>query len=268
MFASNNIEFVSEQKAFGNEAEDYFSSRITTALPDCIIKSNVIVLSSTGACEIDNIIQYKNKLFIVEIKNWKGEIEQNSSEFITRKRDKYTNEIHTNTLKSPFGQVKRQINLLKQLTNSNPWINPIIYFNNAECVIADRTVEWFTDIDSVVDYIVNDGKSTSYHEITKCINNCREADFVYSPSIFGERSCRCLIDDLSIKRICNGLEAKSIYKISIHHHFSYDDVNIYLRSGQMIHTTVDNETLIITDTTGKHNHYNLCKIETIIIGKR
>ena len=267
-FARNNVGFVSEQKAFGNEAENIFSSQIERMLPGCSIKSNVIVSLPVGTCEIDNLVQYKNKLFIIEIKNWKGDIIQNGDEFISRKQDKYTNEIHIKSVKSPFAQVKRQIKLLKQLTDSNPWINPIVYFNNTDNIHADKTVAWFTDIHGVIDYIVNGGNESYYKEIKKCFDRCREADLIYSSVLYGKRNCHCLIDDSSIKRICNGVSASDIIKIDVLHHFSYDTIKIYMRNGQTLSTTVENGILTAIDTMGNQNTYSLCKIETILLGKR
>lgn len=95
-----------------------------------------------------------------------------------------------------------------------------------------------------------------------------EADFIYSLSMFGDRSCHCLIDNSSISNICNGIEANIISKITVSHRFSYDNVYIYMQNGQTATARIENGTMLATDTRGNCNQYNLCKIETIILEKR
>ena len=266
-FGGKSLEYVSEQKSYGNEAEIIFFQELIKVLPGAIIKSNIIVETTKGKCEIDTLIRYNNKLFIIEIKHWKGILTEANDYFFAEKEDKYTDDTHLKKLKSPFGQVKRQSYLLKEMTNSNPWINTIVFFCDADDVTASEDNVWFVDFDELVDYIKNQGNSSSPNQIDKCLSNCKSADFIYSPSRYGEKSLHCIIEPSSLvfdfkwKTICKD----EISEIKIIHHISYDDLKIKLKNGNTMTMQKENASIKVLNE-GKTQTYSLAKIEYILIG--
>ncbi len=267
-FDGKKIESISEMKAFGNCAERSIVSFLRRKLPDAIIKENVILEKENHFSEIDCLIQYENKLFILEIKNWKGEIIERDGRFFSYKRDKYTDEIHEKELKSPFPQVKRQISLLKEITNSKPYINPVVLFENSDKVDAENEIEWFINREDLLKYLKNNGRESNLTQIEKSMKNIKTADFIFSNSLFGERSLHCLINDESLtfktnKRI---LRRKDIRYIKIVHHFSYDDIIIDLKNGDLVTTRNENGVLIVKDNK-TIKEFSLSKIDSIELGR-
>ena len=71
---------------------------IKKAIPNALIKTNIILNTSSGFGEIDCLILIDNRLFILEIKHWLGTIVEHDDYFISYKLDKYTNEYHKKEL--------------------------------------------------------------------------------------------------------------------------------------------------------------------------
>ena len=226
-----------------------------------------MVYNSKGNCEIDLLVSYDNKLFVIEVKHWLGRLYEQDGYFIKEKDDRWTGEVHEKELKSPFGQVKRQVYLLKEQTKSNPWINTIVFFADAEYVEAYDDIAWFTDIDDLADYIRNDGHTSRHQELKKCLDNLVVADFIYSPSIWGERSLHCIIKPDSLVFNINGkkITKKDIARIDIDHHFSYDDIRLKLIDGRIVRTTLENHSIDVKEDD-YISTYSFAKIQTILIG--
>jgi len=266
-FGGHSIDYVSEQKSYGNHAEEDFLNALQNALPDATIKSNVMVDTSKGRCEIDALVRYKNKLFIVEVKHWKGVLIEQDGYFISEKDDKYTYETHSKKVKSPFGQIKRQAYLLKEMTKSNPWLNTLVFFCDADEVNASDENVWFVDFSELVDYIKNDGRNSYPDQIEKCIAKCKTADYIYSSSFWGEKKLHCIIEPSSLVFDYSGkmITKDNIKKIKINHHFSNDVVMIELRTGEILTATIENGSIRVFEG-GVYQTYSLAKIEWIIIG--
>lgn len=266
-FSGNSIGYVSEQKSYGNYAEDSFSDALRKVLPDAIIKSNVMIETLKGRCEIDTLVKYENKLFIIEVKHWKGVLIEQDGYFISKKIDKYTNEVHQKEVKSPFGQIKRQAYLLKEMSGANPWINTIVFFMEADVVNAGDENVWFDNFSELVDYIVNDGKASYPDQISKCLAKCRTADYICSTALFGEKSLHCIISSKSLifRDPDKQITKDEIKKIRIVHHFSYDELNIELRNGETSKTTVENGDISVLED-GVHRTYSFSRIDWIVIG--
>lgn len=267
VFSSSSIDTISEEKSYGNDGEIEVEEELHSLIPNCIIKSNVMVYTSKGNCEIDLLVSYENKLFVIEVKHWLGRLYEQDGYFVKEKDDRWTGEVHEKELKSPFGQVKRQVYLLKEQTKSNPWINTIVFFADAEYVEAKDDNAWFTDIDDLADYIRNDGHTSRPQELKKCLDNLVVADFIYSPSIWGERSLHCIIKPESLIFNINGrkITKKDIARIDIDHHFSYDDIRIKLIDGKFLRTTLENHDIFVKEDD-YISTYSFAKIKTILIG--
>ena len=122
------IPYKSEAKRYGDFGETEFLNNIQRLLPDCKIKKNIVIQMAEGNAEIDCLILYKNKLFAVEIKRWKGKLIEQNGKFTKDKYDRWTDEIHTEIYKSPFKQLSRAVYLLKKQIPDNVWINNIVFF--------------------------------------------------------------------------------------------------------------------------------------------
>ena len=128
----NSIPHTTQAKRYGNWGEDEFVYQIRTHLPNCQIKRNIVIQTLEGNAEIDCLILYNNKLFAIEIKRWKGQLTECDGQFVQRKLDRWTDEIHTKVHKSPFKQLGRAVYLLRKQIPDNAWINNIVFFDLAE----------------------------------------------------------------------------------------------------------------------------------------
>lgn len=120
----------------------------------------------------------------------------------------------------------------------------------------------------LIEYMKNDGHTSRPQELKKCLDNAVVADFLYSPSIWGERSLHCVIRDDSLSFNINGrvVNKKDIFRIDISHHFSYDTVSLRLRSGNVLTTNLEDHEIIVMEGDGLYK-YSFAKIQTILIGK-
>lgn len=106
VFSSSSIDTVSEEKMYGNEGEFEVEEELQRLIPDCIIKSNVMVYTSKGNCEIDLLVSYDNKLFVIEVKHWLGRLYEQDGYFIKEKDDRWTGEVHEKELNHHLARLK------------------------------------------------------------------------------------------------------------------------------------------------------------------
>lgn len=97
---------------------------------------------------------YRDKLFAIEVKRWKGRLTETDNSFIQEKTDRWTGEIHSKYQKSPFKQLNRAIYLLRKEITGNVWINSVIYFEDNEFEGISTAIEniWFNNINDLVRY--------------------------------------------------------------------------------------------------------------------
>ncbi len=269
IFQGGSLEYVSEMKRFGNEAEAEFAEEIKRMLPGCKIKTNVMIHIPKDEvdAEIDCLVMYHNNLFAIEIKHWIGCLTANGDSIISEKIDRYTGEIHTKIMRSPFKQVKRAIGLLKKMTRSSAWIEPIVYFSEADEVYISNESAWFDDMIDLVEYIKNyQGKNDG--ESKKCFERSHSADYVSSHSRFGFRACHCVVEDsgLMFQDGDTIYTRRDIKCINVEHHFSYDDIVVTLRSDEKKVFKKENAHIIVLKDR-KKQRYNFSKLDYIQIGK-
>ena len=259
------LPFVSKTKLYGDFGEDQFVYELRHILPYGEIKSNVIIHSEYGDAEIDCLVLFGNKIFAVEIKRWKGRIYGNCDCFIQEKQDKWTDELYSKQLKSPFKQLDRAVYFLKKQIPSNVWINTLVYFENAHSVSIDNDKNWFTELDDVKNFILYGGIASSPGQAAAFFKKCIPADRIYSNEIICD--LKCLIYDKSLEfRTERGLiTRKDITFIQIQHHWSYDLVIIKLTDGTECYTTAENA-FIEVFSKNRTARYALCKISSIVLG--
>lgn len=260
----SSIPYTTQAKKYGDWGEDEFVCAIRSLLPDCKIKKNIIIQTSEGNAEIDCLILYKNKIFAIEIKCWKGRLVERGGDFVQYKLDSWTDEIHTKVHKSPFKQLGRAVYLLRKEIPDNAWLNTIVFFEESDCIETESDNIWFDDIDELVSYIVNDGK-VSWGNANTFFEKCIAADYLYCSS--WEKSLHCIVcnDSLKFTTANVTLDRSNIRSISISHHWSYDKVKITTRDGTHHIVNVENGSIYVIDNSYKYR-YALCKLDYIQLG--
>ena len=260
-----SLPYTTQAKKYGDWGEDEFVYAIQSCLPDCKIKKNVIIQTLEGNAEIDCLILYKDKIFAIEIKRWKGRLVDRDGNFIQYKRDRWTDEIHTKVHKSPFKQLGRAVYLLRKQIPDNAWINAVVFFEEADYIETESDNVWFDNINELVSHIISDGKSTWGNNASAFFEKCIVADYLYSNS-WG-KSLHCIICDDSFRFVTsNGtLNRHNIQSISISHHWSYDEVKITTRNGTHHICNIENGSIYVIDNGYKYR-YALCKLDYIHLG--
>lgn len=258
-----SIPTTSQAKHYGDYGENQLSKELLQKLPGCRIKQNIMIDTPQGKAEIDCLVLYKNKLFAIETKHWKGALHEQGDSFIQDKTDRWTGEIHSKVHKSPFKQLGRSIHLLRTSIPDQAWVNGITYFADADSVCVNSENIWFQDINQLCQYIQNSGKESNHPQgfFQKCI----VADTLSAKG--GKNTLHCVICDSSLQfQTSRGvLFRKDIVSIRIFHHFTYDALFIQLKNGKELRITRDNSKIRIVDN-GKYYHYPLCKLDYIEIG--
>ncbi len=266
IFNSSSVAYIPEDKRYGNEAEFWLPSFLKSSIPNCQVKSNVVISlpNERAQAEIDCLVLLEDKLFAIEIKHWKGSVIEREDGFHIYKQDKYTDIVREKVLKSPFRQVGRAVSMLKKQTNNQDWIQTIVYFEGASSVQVLGDDIWFDNASALVDYIINYQSRYRSNGNIQCFRSAIAADFIYSSTY---RNLHCIIDDISV---CFNIGSVSITRkdiahINITHHFSYDDLHIYLRNGSTATTQVENGRIYATENNIRRE-YSLCKIDSIVLG--
>ena len=263
----NSIPHTTQAKRYGNWGEDEFVYHIKNHLPNCQIKRNIVIHTLDGNAEIDCLILYNNKLFAIEIKRWKGELIERDGQFVQYKRDRWTDEWHAKSHKSPFRQLNRAIYLLRKQIPEKAWINSIVYFEEADKLSINSEDVWFENIYSLIEYILNDGQTSYGNNAQTFFDKCIPADYLYSNS--WDKSLHCIIcdDSLIFKTQNKFLKRSDISTISVKHHWSYDDLIIKTKQGNRYTFKAENAHIRVIEN-GYARQYALCKLDYIELGNR
>ena len=262
--SESSIPYTSQAKKYGDWGEDEFVYAIRSRLPDCKIKKNIIIQTSEGNAEIDCMILYKNKLFAIEVKRWKGRLVERDGDFVQYKHDRWTDDIHTKIHKSPFKQLGRAVYLLRKQIPDNAWLNTIVFFEESDYIETESDNVWFDDIDELVSYIFNDGK-VSWGNANTFFEKCIAADYLYCKSRGKSLHCIVCNDSLRFTTASGVLNRNNIRSISISHHWSYDEVKLTTISGTQHIVNVENGSVYVIDNGYKYR-YALCKLDYIQLG--
>ena len=261
-----SIPYTSAAKRYGDWGEDEFVFAIQSRLPDCKIKKNIIIQTIEGNAEIDCLILYKNKLFAIEVKRWKGRLIERDGNFVQYKRDRWTDEIHTKIQRSPFKQLGRAVYLLRKQIPENAWLNTIVFFEESDYIETDSDNVWFDDIDKLASYIMREGQPSWGNNAVSFLDKCISADYLYCSS--WDKSLHCIIcdDSLRFTTPTGILNRCNIHLISIHHHWSYDEISIKTKDGACHIINIENGSISVIDN-GQRYRYSLCKLDYIQLGQ-
>lgn len=257
---------VSQEKQYGDWGEDALAYRLRMQLPTAAVKRNVIVRTNEGNAEIDCLVQYKNKLFAIEVKRWKGVIAEQGDYFVQYKQDTWTDDVHTKSYRSPFKQLGRAVYLLRKQIEEPAWINPVVFFADAERVAISSDQTWFTDVDRLLAYIVHEGRPSPADKAQVFFNRCIAADCVYD--LQGQALRYIVCDDFL--RFCapNVPQPRAILRgVQIQHHWAHDELHIFTRNGGGHVMTLENGAVHVLDN-GRLLSLPLCKVAYIDIAER
>lgn len=263
-----SIPYVDEAKRYGNNGEDIFTDMLCYKLQSCKIKRNVVISNPDGNAEIDCLVLYRDKLFAVEVKRWKGTLIEREDGFIQEKTDRWTCEQHKKLLKSPFAQLGRAIYLLKKQIAVNAWINAVVFFESDELksvsVVSDNV--WFDNYQDLATYICDGGKASFGTSARDFFDKCIPADCLYAHT--WDKSLHCIIDRASLPFNTSQeiVPADRITSIRISHHLSYDELHLQLSDGSESVITSENAKIQVCDN-GHTDTYALCKLDYIEFGR-
>ena len=101
----------------GEQGEELATRRINRALnEDDVLLTNIEIEYDGKKTELDNVIINKNGIFIIEVKNYSGQLygEEDDKEWIKQHESDGGN-IYEKSVRNPIGQVKREVYLLAKL---------------------------------------------------------------------------------------------------------------------------------------------------------
>lgn len=259
-----SLPYTTQTKKYGDCGEDEFAHAIQSRLPDCKIKKNIIIQAAEGNAEIDCLILYKNKLFAIEVKRWKGQLVESGGDFVQYKRDRWTDEIHTKVHRSPFKQLGRAIYLLRKQIPDNAWLNSIVFFEESDCIKIESDNVWFNNQEELVSHIISNGKSSKGNSASTFFDKCIAADYLCCN--VWDKSLHCIVCDDSLRFTTSTgiLDRSNILSISISHHWSYDELNIITLYGVCHTVKIENGSVYVIDNGHKYR-YAFCKLDYIYL---
>ncbi|MBQ5801000.1 MAG: NERD domain-containing protein [Clostridia bacterium] len=257
------LPYTDEAKKYGDWGEDEFVYAIQSRLPDCKIKKNIIIETAEGNAEIDCLVLYKNKLFAIEVKRWRGRLVERDGDFVQYKCDRYTDEIHTKVHKSPFKQLGRAVYLLRKQIPVSAWVNAVVFFEESDFLESQSDNVWFDEINDLVSYICNEGK-VSWGNANSFFDKCIAADYLYCSSWGNSLHCIVGDDSLRFTTPTGILDRSNIRSIYIRHHWSYDELEITTKDGLLHTVSVENGSVYVIDN-GHLRRYALCKLDYIYL---
>ncbi len=146
----------SPEKQAGRLGERFAHSVISEILrEDDILLNNVTVIADGKQAEFDNIIINSKGVFIIEVKNYSGELygTEDEQEWIKNKMTP-GGQFFQKTVRNPIGQVKRQIYVLSRHLKNNGirvWINGYVFFVQHNSPIKSSYIlETQRDIDTAI----------------------------------------------------------------------------------------------------------------------
>ena len=120
-----------------------------------VLLRNVSVTYEGKETELDNVIISKRGLFIIEVKNYNGELEGDEESYEWNKY-KFTRDdkVYLKTVRNPIKQVKRQIYILGNYLRYygiDIWINGYVYLLNSNSpVYSDYVLDNIDEMDKVL----------------------------------------------------------------------------------------------------------------------
>ncbi len=134
----------SPEKRAGRMGERFATTIIREILrADDTLLTNIRISAEGKQTELDNVIINSNGVYIIEVKNWTGQLsgDEESYDWIQTKST-YGN-VYQKEVKNPIGQVKREIYILSKLLKENGldvWIDGYVFFVEMNSPITSEYV--------------------------------------------------------------------------------------------------------------------------------
>lgn len=263
----STLPFTPTKKKVGNYGEVRVYNELKTKLPEATIIRNVCIDSELAKGEIDFLIIYQAKVFVLEVKSWRGNIYQDGDQFFQDKESS-GGDSYTNKQVNPFKQIKGSVFQIKQQFH-NIWFEPVILFIRTDSININRDIEWFTSVDELVNYINTvDVRTNKENHINSLIKNVRSYDKMTSSSWLG-KELSCIIDESCLRFIINEKEItkNDIISIKVKHHFSYDEGLITLKNNEEIVFRFDDHKITYRNNEKSHV-VSLSKIDAIFVNRK
>ena len=255
----------SEAKRYGEIGEDTLVRTLQLRLPACKIKQNILIQSAEGTAELDCLVLYQNKLFAIEVKRWKGDLYESESGFVQKKCDRWTGEIHCERHRSPFKQLSRGIYLLRKQNPHRAWVNPIVFFEDADRVSVGEGQVWFCKISHLLSYITEEGRTSDPREAARFFDCCVAADSLYANGGGCVRKGIVCEESLRFSTPAGVLTRREIRSISITHCWAYDELAILTADERLHRIIVENGSLLMEEN-GYVKSFPLCRVDKIRLG--
>jgi len=121
------------EKRAGRLGESFANTVIQEILhDDDVMLTNVKIMAEGKQAELDDLIINKRGVFIIEVKNYSGELfgEEEEDDWIKTKMTP-GGSLYQKTVRNPIRQVKRQIHVLSRFLKENNvhvWIDGYVFF--------------------------------------------------------------------------------------------------------------------------------------------
>ncbi len=122
----------SPEKRAGRMGERFATTIIREILrADDALLTNVRISAEGKQTELDNVIINSNGVYIIEVKNWTGELSGDEESYDWIQTKATYGGVYQKEVKNPIGQVKREIYILSKLLKENGldvWIDGYVFF--------------------------------------------------------------------------------------------------------------------------------------------
>lgn len=161
----------------GRRGEEVATDIISRVLKDDDILLTNVKISFEGSCsEIDNLIINSHGVFIIEVKNYVGELVGGLDDYEWKKYKTTTGgDIYLKTVKNPIKQVKRQIYILSHILRQHKldiWVDGYVILLERNSPVDDNMIlENLSDIDKAIHKLGKNNLSDSEIDIIAGIFN-------------------------------------------------------------------------------------------------
>ena len=213
-----------EIEQFGADGEEAVC-RLLRSHCDTVIR-NAVVPHKDLFWEKDLLVIHRGVPFILEIKNWKGEIGRNGDKFYQKKE----NEVYKE-LKSPVDTTNRFLQIMKQFYQISRPVWGVVVFAEPDCCLKLES-----EIDGVA--LLTSDKLISFIE-KKCREDKKQK---LPPFTEGDRILRCTRFYSDNSEFCKGILADNHLLCT-----AQDGTKVRLDTTRLRFITVENQPLLLRD---------------------
>lgn len=260
-----NLPYVPDEKKYGNKKEIEIYNFLCIQLPEAKVYKSICIDKASAKGEIDILVIYASKVFIIEIKSWKGKIYQDGDVFY-KVKESSSGERYVEQMKSPLKQIKKSTYFMKQQFK-NIWFEPIVLFQDCEEIHISGDIACLVNLVDVMDYIKEKGRKNSYADLEYMNSHLVSYDRLISNHFF-EKEQSCIIEESTLTFQIDAflINKKHIKCIKVEHHFSYDRLLITLKNDLIQQIQLDNH-MIYYRNNGSCGSISLSKVDYIFIGQ-